>query len=110
LSINKSAQIPPEQTSSSSSINELKGLSAVETKDIELRLLHPETKQEIHLPSQRARCLRLVAQGKSAKEIAREMNLSTHTINFYLRLLREALNCRSTKELISSYFSSVVEL
>ena len=57
----------------------------------------------ICLPPQRGKCLIYLTQGKSAKEIAKLMHLSTKTVEHYIAKLRYELGCRTSKELISIY-------
>lgn len=66
-------------------------------------VIHKNTGLPIHLSPQRSQCLLHLTQGKSAKEIAKEMQLSTKTIEHYLDMLRKELGCRSSKELIIFY-------
>jgi DNA-binding NarL/FixJ family response regulator len=44
--------------------------------------------------------LQLVAEGRSAKEIASDLNLSTRTVEFHKYRIMEALNLHSTAELV----------
>ena len=57
----------------------------------------------ICLTPQRGKCLLYLTQGKSAKEIAKLMHLSTKTVEHYIAKLRYELGCRTSKELISVY-------
>jgi len=47
--------------------------------------------------------VKLLAQGKSSKEIARMMNISYRTVEGYLAQAMEQLGCVSSKELIALY-------
>ncbi|MGQ3887783.1 LuxR C-terminal-related transcriptional regulator [Legionella sp. CNM-1927-20] len=49
---------------------------------------------------QQRKCLKYLIQGLSAKEIAKKMNLSHRTIEYYLQILRKKLACRNKAELI----------
>ncbi|STX51710.1 transcriptional regulator LuxR [Legionella busanensis] len=49
---------------------------------------------------QQKKCLKYVIQGLSAKEIAKKMDLSHRTIEYYLQILRRKLACRNKAELI----------
>jgi len=53
---------------------------------------------------QQLNCLSLLASGKSAKEIAKILNLSPRTVDHYLQHLRTRLKCKNSKELISLYY------
>ncbi|MDF1678078.1 MAG: LuxR C-terminal-related transcriptional regulator [Legionellaceae bacterium] len=66
-------------------------------------LTHQKTDMPIYLPPQRTLCLMHAIKGKSTKKIANDMNLSTNTVDYYLRILRKELGCCSTKQLIATY-------
>lgn len=66
-------------------------------------LFHKATHLPMRLSEQQAVCLRLLAQGKSSKEIAREMNISYRTVEGTLAKTMELLGCSSSKELIVLY-------
>ncbi|MDF1685070.1 MAG: helix-turn-helix transcriptional regulator [Legionellaceae bacterium] len=72
-------------------------------------LLHKNTQHPIYLSSQQSRCFNYLMQGKSSKEIARAMNLSHRTVEYYLTLIRKQLGCNSSKELIHSYAHQVLQ-
>ena len=57
----------------------------------------------LNIPPQRAQCLEHLVQGKSSKEIASAMSLSSRTVDHYLGILRKEFGCRSSRELITSY-------
>lgn len=73
------------------------------TKTDRFTLWHKELMMPIHLSAQQSRCLTLLLQGKSAKEIALEMNLSYRTVEHYFEKIRKMLGCSSNKELIANY-------
>ncbi|MBA3662014.1 MAG: PAS domain-containing protein [Gammaproteobacteria bacterium] len=54
------------------------------------------------LSKQQKYCLLYTIQGKSAKQIANQLGLSTRTIEFYLGLIKQKLACRNKAELIST--------
>ncbi len=66
-------------------------------------LFHKVSHLPIHLSEQQAVSLRLLAQGKSSKEIAREMSISYRTVEGTLAKTMELLGCSSSKELIVLY-------
>lgn len=66
-------------------------------------LFHKNLGVPIHLSSQQAICLKLLAQGKTSKEIARDMNISYRTVEKYIARTMEILGCASSKELIALY-------
>jgi DNA-binding CsgD family transcriptional regulator len=68
-----------------------------------LKLIHKGLHMPVHLSSQQAKCLLLLVKGKSAKEIALQMQLSHRTVEHYLEKIRRQLGCSSTKELVASY-------
>ncbi|MDF1758036.1 MAG: LuxR C-terminal-related transcriptional regulator [Legionellaceae bacterium] len=82
-------------------------LSSAKIQPDQVILTHQKTGIPLHLPPQRAQCLIHAAHGKTAKEIAKDMNLSVKTIDYYLRILRKELGCCSTKRLIAAYFKQL---
>src|SRR3990167_176466 len=73
------------------------------TQDI-LIIFHKVSHKPVHLNQKQSECLKLLASGKTAKEIAAQMNLSNRTIEDYIEQLNQLLGCASSKELISLYF------
>lgn len=69
----------------------------------ELIMFHKKLHTPVHLPEQHAICLKLLASGKSSKEIARVMNISHRTVESYISKAMRLLGCSSSKELISLY-------
>jgi shikimate kinase len=69
----------------------------------DLIVFHKTLHAPIDLTKQQARCLKLLAQGMSSKEIAKEMNLSFRTVEGLILKMIEKLGCSSSKELISLY-------
>ena len=64
-------------------------------------ILHTEDDVEhLALPPQQKNCLKLVASGLSAKQIANKMHLSPRTVEYYIAILKEKLNCRNKADLI----------
>ena len=75
----------------------------LETKD--KILFHKITHIPVHLTQQQAMSLKLLAIGKSSKEIARDMNISYRTVEGVIAKTMELLGCSSSKELIALYHS-----
>ncbi|MCW8397964.1 LuxR C-terminal-related transcriptional regulator [Legionella sp. PATHC038] len=75
----------------------------VSLNEKDMVLFHKSTHLPIRLSEQQAVCLRLLALGKSSKEIAREMNISYRTVEGTLAKTMELLGCSSSKELIVLY-------
>lgn len=69
----------------------------------DLIVFHKTTHTPTQLSMQQALSLNYLAQGLSAKEIAREMNLSYRTVEGTLAKTMELLGCTSSKELIALY-------
>lgn len=93
--------LPTSETLSNSlAINQQKSSTGIS-------LIHSKTKLLINLPHQRSQCLHHLLTGKSTKDIARAMSLSPKTIDYYLELLRKELGCKTSKELVSSYYQQV---
>lgn len=60
----------------------------------------------VRISEQQAISLKHLSKGKTAKEIAREMNISYRTVEVYIAQLKEKLGCDSSKDLISIYLST----
>lgn len=73
-----------------------------------ISVIHKTLNVPVFLPPQQSRCLRLLMQGKSAKEIALEMKLSRRTIEHYFEKIRKILGCETNKELVVSYFNQLI--
>lgn len=61
----------------------------------------PPSTSDIKLTAIQTECLYYLTQGFTAKEIAKKMFLSNRTIEFYLAILKNKLNCRNKAELIA---------
>lgn len=57
-------------------------------------------KEKISLTNIQTNCLHHIVLGFSAKQIARKMNLSSRTIEYYTEILKTKLNCANKAELI----------
>ncbi len=55
----------------------------------------------IHLTPREFDCLQVLGEGKTIKEIARDMELSPRTVEFYLKNLKEKFGCKSKNELLA---------
>ncbi|AUH74061.1 Shikimate kinase 1 [Legionella pneumophila] len=75
--------------------------SILEKKDF--TLYHKEFHTKVELTEQQAIYLKLLAQGKTAKEIARETHVSYRTVEGMIAKLMESLGCSSSKELIALF-------
>lgn len=75
---------------------------SLDKKDI--IFFHKTLHTPVHLSDQQATCLKLLAQGKTSKEIARDMNLSFRTVEDHIAKTMELLGCSSSKELIALYY------
>lgn len=56
--------------------------------------------QLIPLSPREKECLRWTAQGKTAEEIAMILNLKIITVKFYLRSIRQKLNCNTIAQAV----------
>ncbi|MCW8386260.1 LuxR C-terminal-related transcriptional regulator [Fluoribacter dumoffii] len=72
-------------------------------KEKDIVLFHKLSHSPVRLSEQQAVCLRLLAQGKSSKEIAKDMDISYRTVDGTLAKTMELLGCSSSKELIVLY-------
>lgn len=75
----------------------------VKLENSDMVLYHYQTHQPVQLTEQQAICLKLLAQGKSAKEIGITLDISYRTVEGHLSKTMELLGCGSSKELISLY-------
>jgi shikimate kinase len=66
-------------------------------------VFHRHFHTPVYLSEQQALYLKLLAQGKAAKEIAREIEVSYRTVEGTIAILMESLGCTSSKELIALY-------
>lgn len=55
----------------------------------------------IYLTPREYDCLRVLREGKTIKEIARDMGLSPRTVEFYLKNLKVKFGCKSKTELLA---------
>ncbi|HLB42186.1 MAG TPA: LuxR C-terminal-related transcriptional regulator [Gammaproteobacteria bacterium] len=56
--------------------------------------------QSVILSQQQMRCLNFLNKGMTSKEIAKKLNISPRTVEQHLRMARESIGCRNSKELI----------
>lgn len=82
-------------------IKPLEGQLTLNEKDF--IIFHKNSHVPVHLSDQQAICFKLLAQGKTSKEIAREMNISYRTVEGYIAKTMEQVGCSSSKELIALY-------
>ncbi len=73
----------------------------LENKDVVI--FHKETHKPVHLTEQQAMCVKLMSQGKTAKDIAREIDISYRTVEGHIAKAMELSGCSSSKELIALY-------
>ena len=85
-------------------VKDIKSVAAKLTLDEkDLTLFHKVLHIPIHLSTQQATCLKLLAQGKASKVIAQDMNISYRTVEGNIAMTMELLGCSSSKELIALY-------
>ncbi len=70
----------------------------------DLMFFHKKLHTPVHLSEQQALCLKLLAQGKTSKVIARDLNISYRTVEGTLAKTMDLLGCSSSKELIALYY------
>lgn len=84
------------------SFNEsMSGMIKLTRKD--MIIFHKLTHEPVKLTRQQAVCLKLLSQGKSAKEIARQIGISYRTVEGYIAAMMDELGCSSSRELIALY-------
>lgn len=74
-----------------------------EKKEAQLVLFHKTRHTPVTLSPQQTACVTLLAQGLSAKEIAKARNISFRTVEGTLAKVMEILGCVSSKEMIVLY-------
>ncbi len=60
---------------------------------------------KIKLPKRQEQVLQYLIRGKSAKLIAKEMNVSFRTIQHYTEILKNKFHCKTKIELIETAFN-----
>lgn len=80
-------------------------LDQLEQRNQFLRKLSNYNKKlpKIILPSQQEKCVKLLVEGLSAKQISDRLNLSRRTVENYLAKIRQLLGFRNSKEIILYY-------
>lgn len=73
-----------------------------------LSLIHKDTHETLTLAQQQSKCLMLLIAGYSSKQIANKLGLSSRTVDYYLQHIRKILGCASSKEMITTYYSQIV--
>lgn len=63
--------------------------------------------EDFSLSPREAQCMKLVAEGHSTKEIAKLIDLSPNTVQFYINNLKEKVNCRKVAEIIKLYYQNL---
>ncbi|KTD11054.1 shikimate kinase [Legionella gratiana] len=86
--------------------NELNPVKSTGLTDKELIYFKYNTDIPVRISEQQAICLKYLSKGNTAKEIAREMDISYRTVEVYIAQLKEKLECDSSKELMSIYLSN----
>lgn len=71
----------------------------------DLTIFHKKLHTPVKLSEPQAMCLKLLSQGKTSKEIAREIHISHRTVEGHIKKIMEMLGCTTSKELISLYYS-----
>ena len=59
--------------------------------------------QQFQFSKRQSDCINYAMQGKTAKEIARELNLSPRTVEEHLTILKHKLSCSNKMQLISKF-------
>lgn len=67
-------------------------------------IFHKNLHIPVKLSDKQAKCLKLLAQGKTSKEIGHHMNVSYRTVEDYIAKMIELVGCSSSKELIALYY------
>jgi DNA-binding NarL/FixJ family response regulator len=70
------------------------------TKDLVGSLLNPDKRKPAELTSRQREVLQLLAEGRSMKEVASQLNVAPRTVAFHKYQMMEQLNVKSTAELV----------
>jgi DNA-binding NarL/FixJ family response regulator len=73
------------------------------TKLMSQLIVQKESKGEVELTSRESKVLELAKMGRTYKEMANEMGVSFHTINFHLKSIYIKMDVKSKAELISKF-------
>lgn len=82
-----------------------KGQNRNATRETGIVLFHRLLHTPVELSCQQTECLKLLAKGFSAKDIAKRRNISHRTVEGTLARIMEISGCTSSKELVSLYLS-----
>jgi DNA-binding CsgD family transcriptional regulator len=82
--------------------NDISSKSSDDHFDKKLKIINKNSQRPVQLSTQQRRCLMLLAEGKSTKEIAAVLQLSARTVEHYIAKIRHILGCKTSKELIAS--------
>lgn len=64
---------------------------------------------QIHFSPREAQCIHHLLRGKTAKQIAYELNLSYRTVEFYIMNLKKKLNVTTRSDLIEQLIDMLIE-
>ena len=67
------------------------------------QVFHKQLNMPVHLTKRQGDCLSLLAEGKTAREIATQLGISHRTVECYFDTIRKQLGCASNKKLIAEY-------
>ena len=70
------------------------------TKDLVGSLLNPDKRKPAELTSRQREVLQLLAEGRSMKEVASQLNVAPRTVAFHKYQMMEQLKVKSTAELV----------
>jgi DNA-binding CsgD family transcriptional regulator len=77
-------------------------------KNFELKLKTQQTQRfkDLNISPRELQCLELLSHGKTAKEIAQNIQISHRTVESYLANLKTRINCNYKSELIEFFFKN----
>jgi len=70
------------------------------------RIYMETAKGDVYFSRREAECAYQLSQGKTFKEVARILSLSTRTVEYYLKNMKLKLKCRTRSELIGKIINS----
>ena len=76
-----------------------------ETNSFSLNLPFVVNEQAVYLSSRELECLRMLSEGLMVKEIAKKLNLSSRTVEFYINNVKQKLNVTTTSHAIAIHHS-----
>lgn len=82
----------------------LNGNKGIDDENQKKLIVNRLTSESVSLPPQLYKCLGLLLEGLTAKNIAIRLNLSQRTVENYIFKIRKIIGSKSSKEILASYY------